>query len=164
MPVLDKKGFKQLFDSHFQALRNYIYYRCGDAELATDIAQDVFMRIWEKRNNVFETIQMGLLVKMANDMLVSNYRRVKTGQKFRDAIRKINLETVTPEERLIFKELNGRYERALNDLNENERVVFLMNRVDGLKYAEIADQIGISIKAVEKRMSKALTFLRVQLM
>ncbi len=164
MPVLDKKGFKQLFDSHFQTLRNYIYYRCGDAELATDIAQDVFMRIWEKRNNVFETIQMGLLVKMANDMLVSNYRRVKTGQKFRDAIRKINLETVTPEERLIFKELNGRYERALNDLNENERVVFLMNRVDGLKYAEIADQIGISIKAVEKRMSKALTFLRVQLM
>ena len=164
MPVLDKKGFKQLFDSHFQALRNYIYYRCGDAELATDIAQDVFMRIWEKRNNVFETIQMGLLVKMANDMLVSNYRRVKTGQKFRDAIRKINLETITPEERLIFKELNGRYERALNDLNENERVVFLMNRVDGLKYAEIADQIGISIKAVEKRMSKALTFLRVQLM
>lgn len=164
MPVLDKKGFKLLFDSHFQALRNYIYYRCGDAELATDIAQDVFMRLWEKRNNVFENIQMGLLVKIANDMLVSNYRRVKTGQKFRDAIRKINLDTITPEERLIFKELNGRYERALNDLNENERVVFLMNRVDGLKYAEIADQIGISIKAVEKRMSKALTFLRVQLM
>ncbi len=164
MPILDKRGFKELFDLNFQALRDYVYYRCGDTELATDIAQDVFMKIWEKRDNVYDRIEMGLLIKMANDMVISNYRKVKTGQKFKNAIPKIHMDTITPEERLIFKELNGRYERAINELNANERVVFLMNRVQGLKYAEIAERIGISIKAVEKRMSKALTYLRVQLM
>ncbi len=163
MPIIDKKGFKHLFDTHFEDLRNYVYYRCGDTELATDIAQDVFLKVWEKKLDVFEKREMGLLVKMANDMVISNYRKVKNGQKFQNAIPETGFE-ITPEDEMIYNELNGKYINALNELNENERVTFLMNRVDGLKYAEIAEQIGISVKTVEKRMSKALSFLRTRLL
>ena len=135
----------------------------GDSELATDIAQDVFLKVWEKKLDVFENREMGLLVKIANDMVVSNYRKVQNGQKFQNSIQH-HQDNITPEDNMLYNELNREYEKALNDLGENERVTFLMNRVEGLKYTEIAQQIGISVKAVEKRMSKALEFLRARLL
>ena len=163
MPVLNKNEFKLLFDAHFEDLRNYVFYRCGDSELATDIAQDVFLKVWEKKLDVYKKREMGLLVKIANDMVISNYRKIQNGQKFRNSIHN-HEDNITPEDNIIYNELNFEYEKALNDLGENERVAFLMNRVEGLKYAEIAQKTGISVKAVEKRMSKALEFLRARLL
>lgn len=163
MPVLDKAGFKKLFDKYFDNLRNYIYYRCGDSDLATDIAQETFMKIWEKKINVYEGKEIGLLIKIANDLFISIHRKIKRGQKFRNSI-SIDNEMKTPEVELTYKELNQKYENALSDLGEKQRTVFLLNRVDGLKYSEIAQNLGISVKAVEKRMSHALEYFRKRLL
>ncbi|MBN2165304.1 MAG: RNA polymerase sigma factor [Marinilabiliaceae bacterium] len=163
MPVLNEYSFKKLFDKYFDALRNYIYYRCGDSELATDITQETFMKIWEKKIDVFEKKEMGLLIKIANDLFISAHRRIKYGQNFRNAIKLENVDT-TPEDEMTYKEINNKYEHALSELNEKQRIVFLLNRVDGLKYSEIAQNLGISVKAVEKRMSLALDYFRKMLL
>ena len=163
MPVLDKAGFKKLFDRYFDDLRNYIYYRCGDGELATDITQDTFMRVWEKKIDIYEKREMGLLIKIANDLFISAHRRMKQGQNFKN-IFVIENSTTTPEDEMSYRELTIKYENALNELNEKQRTVFLLNRVDGLKYSEIAQNLGISVKAVEKRMSIALDHFRKKLL
>lgn len=160
---MTRKLFKDIFDNHFDAVRNYIYYRSGDGDLATDIAQDTFMKIWEKQKHTNENKNIkALLFKIASDLFINTHRRQKVINNF-----KLNLKTSTdwqsPEDLLQFKELRNRYESALVRLPEKQRVVFLMSRIDNLKYHEIAESTGISIKAVEKRMKYALSFLKTEL-
>jgi len=157
---LKREDFKSLFNEHFDPLRNYIYYRCGDAELATDIAQDVFMKLWEKQLDKPPKELVGLLYKMAKDAFISKHRRSKTEQAFIARPPDNNDEAQSPEEELNYKELKRTYERALKEMPEIQREVFLMSRMEELKYHEIAERLELSIKAVEKRMKNALQFLR----
>ncbi|MMZ70059.1 RNA polymerase sigma factor [compost metagenome] len=66
----------------------------------------------------------------------------------------------TPEDHFHFEDLKLRYEQSLSQLSDKQRVVFLMSRIDHMKYSEIAQTLKISQKAVEKRMNQALKFLR----
>ncbi len=148
-----------MFDTHFDKVRNYIWYRCGNGELASDVAQEAFTRLWEKRPYHDKTKLHGLLFKMAGDIFVSSYRKQSCELKFRTTIGQ-NHDNKTPDEILQYNELKEKYEQALSNMPETQRVVFLMSRMDKLKYKEIAEITGISIKAVEKRMSLALNYLR----
>ena len=163
MSLQNRDQFRKLFEKHFKSLRNYVYYRCGDAELATDIAQDTFVRVWEKGIELYDGKEMGLLVKIANDLFVSAHRRMKVGQRFQNSIN-MGIESFTPDEQMSFNEMQAKYEKALAEMNETQRVVFLMSRQEGLKYAEIAERLGIGQKAVEKRMSNALDYFREKLL
>lgn len=154
--------FKLLFDQNFDAIRNYIFYRLGDADLATDVAQDIFMRLWEKQIEFSQKGNTGLLYKMAGDEVVNIYRRQKVKLNYTKSI-SFDLEGVSPEDELQYKELKLAYEKSLQDLSEKQRTVFLMSRMDGLKYHEIAERLGISIKSVEKRMKNALKLLKFNL-
>lgn len=155
---MTRAQFKDLFDLHFDTVRNYIYYRSGDAEAATDIAQETFLRIWEKQPADPANIK-GLLFKIANDLFISQYRRQKLMVKFRLAF-KPDRTGGTPEDQVLYEELKDRYETALVNLPEKQRLVFLMSRVDQLRYQEIAERLGLSVKAVEKRMNLALAYLK----
>ncbi len=156
---MTREEFKSLFDEHFDPLRNYLYYRCGDEELATDIAQETFMKLWEKQLNKPPKEVVGLLYKMAKDAFISKYRRQQVEQEFIAKPPDKN-ESQSPEDELSYKELKSSYERALKEMPEKQREVFLMSRMDELKYQEIADRLDLSVKAVEKRMKNALQFLR----
>ena len=151
--------FKNLFDIHFDTIRNYIYYRSGDPEIATDIAQETFMRVWEKQIKIEEKKIKGLLYKIARDLFISNYRRQKIVLQFKLNL-KPDIVDHSPEDQLQFEELKAKYETALANLPEKQRTVFLMSRMEQLKYREIADILDISVKAVEKRMKHALDYLK----
>lgn len=156
---MNKETFKLLFDTWFDPIRAYLLYRCGNEEVATDLAQETFMRIWEKQMNLTPESIPAILYKIAGNLFVSQYRKEKSAQKYTLSLS--NSSTVlTPEEELEFNELTIIYETALQQLPEAQRTVFLMSRLESLKYREIAERLQISTKAVEKRMSKALASLR----
>ena len=69
----------------------------------------------------------------------------------------------SPHYELEMKEFKENLERLLAEMPENYRIVFLMNRIDKLTYNEIAERLELSVKAIEKRMSNALSFLREKL-
>ncbi|MBN1822031.1 MAG: sigma-70 family RNA polymerase sigma factor [Prolixibacteraceae bacterium] len=161
---MTKGEFKELFDEQFDRIRNYIYYRSGDKELATDIAQDVFMKFWEKDFEFHPQKNVGLLYKLATDLFISRYRHSKTEDNYKSFVQfKLNDETIQPDELMEYEQLKNKYEKALTEMSEKQRTVFLLSRHDGFKQAEIAEQLGISIKAVEKRMKNALSLLRLRL-
>ena len=117
------------------------------------------MRVWEKRDSFKDPPVKALLYKIANDLFISKYRKDLVAQSYIANTRQYD-ETESPEEILEYKELNRRYEFALTQLSEKQRVVFLMSRNEGYKYAEIAERLNLSVKAVEKRMKHALQFLK----
>ena len=161
--MLDKTEFKVIFDKHFDELRRYIYYRCGDEETASDLAQEVFMRVWEKRSQLEMDYIKPLLYKMAGDCVVSDYRKRSVQAGFVQNMR-IESEYLSPQDELQFEELKQQYEKALQHLTESQRTAFLMSRNDELKYQEIAERLQISVKAVEKRITETLRVLRTKLL
>ena len=130
--------------------------------MATDIAQDSFMKIWEKNLEYNENQIKGLLYKISKELWISQYRKLDSARKF-----ELNLtyedERTTPEDLLEYDELRVKYEEVLSILPENQREVFLMSRMEDLTYKEIADRLDIGVKAIEKRMSLALRTLRKEL-
>ena len=159
---MKKEEFKSLFNTYFEDVRRYVLYRSGDDEIATDIAQDTFLRIWEKQIMIDQKTVKGLLFKIAGDLFVSQYRRDQVAFNFFNTFQPANKST-TPEDELNFQELKKAYEKALESMLEKQRTVFLMNRIDELKYKEIADHLDLSVKAIEKRMSQALEHLKIHL-
>ena len=159
---MTKEQFKTLFDLYFEDIRRYLYYRCGDTSISTDLAQDTFMRIWEKQMDLLPEKDTGLLYKIAGDLFVSHLRRERLRKEAPEEIR-FEQSGQSPEEVLQLSELQKKYERVLMMLPENQRVVFLMSRTEELTYQEIATRLSLSVKAVEKRMSGALSRLRKEL-
>ena len=156
---MTKEEFKILFDTYFDSVRSYLFYRGAEREQASDLAQDVFMRVWEKQLTVDPKIALRLLYKIAGDMFVSRYRRETLEMHYRISLKNDNID-YSPEDQLRYKQLLENYTKALAALSEKQRTVFLMARIEGLKYHEIAERLDLSVKAVEKRMSITLAYLR----
>jgi len=156
---LTKEEFKVLFDSYYDSVRSYLFYRGAEKEQASDLAQDVFLRIWGKQLNVDPKTALRLLYKMAGDMFVSRYRRESLEINFKNSLKNDSVD-FTPEDELQYNQLHAKYTKALAGLGEKQRTVFLMARMEGLKYHEIAERLKLSMKAVEKRMSLAIGHLR----
>ncbi len=156
---MTKEEFKVLFDTYFDSVRNYLFFRGTEKETATDLAQDVFMRVWEKQLKVDSKGVLSLLYKIASDMLISRYRRETLELNYRKSL-KFDEHDASPVEQLQYKELQVKYTTALAQLDEKHRTVFLMARMEGLKYHEIAERLNLSVKAVEKRMSQTLAYLK----
>ncbi|MCF8357332.1 MAG: sigma-70 family RNA polymerase sigma factor [Prolixibacteraceae bacterium] len=159
---MTKEEFKTFFNRYFDDVRRYLLYRSGNEELATDIAQDTFLRLWEKQMTIDPKTVKSLLFKIANDFFISRYRKEKSAFRFFETF-KPNEQSASPDENVCYEELTRAYEKALESMPEKQRVVFLMNRIDEKKYKEIAVELGLSVKAIEKRMKLALEHLRANL-
>lgn len=120
------------------------------------------MRIWEKQMIIDHKKVKSLLFKIAGDLFISQYRKQQVAFNFFNTFQP-NDKSHTPEDEINFQELKNAYDEALKSMPEKQRTVFLMNRIEELKYHDIANQLGISVKAIEKRMSQALLHLKTQL-
>ena len=154
-----KKSFRRLFEQHAQSLQNFIFYKSGNVSFAEDCVQEAFVRLWKNCTKVPIDKAKPFLFTVANNIFIDDRRHQKTVLNFEKQSQPKN-EAENPEYLLEVNEFKERLEKAINQLPETQRTVFLMNRIDGMKYREIAVTLNISQKAVEKRMSKALLELR----
>ena len=156
---MDKQIFKGIFDEYYDPIRNFLYYKLGDIHQAEDIAQEVFIRAWKKRDEIIIDSVKSLLYTIANNLAINYFQSAKKKYEFQ-----LNDEEAptseTPEFTMEEKEFAEKLNEVLEELPESQRVVFLMNRIDDLTYRQIAERLEISVKAVEKRMHGALKYLR----
>jgi RNA polymerase sigma-70 factor (ECF subfamily) len=157
-----KKGkdwFKGVFDNYYEYVRNYLFYLSGDIEIAEDIVQDVFMKVWEVRDTIKDDTIKPFLFRIARNLFYNTHKRKVLDLRFVNSYDHKN-ENESPEYVLEMKEFDAKLQKAISDLPEHCRIIFLMSRIDEMKYHEIADSLKVSVKAVEKQISKALKLLR----
>ncbi len=159
---MTKEEFKVCFDQYFEPIRKYLYYRSGNEHLASDITQEVFLKLWEKQIKYEGTRTKNLLYKIASDLFISHFRKNKVAENYTQSL-SFDFHQANAEEAIYYEELKTKYEKALALLPEKQRVVFLMNRIDELTYKEIAERLDLSVKAIEKRMTQAIASLKQQL-
>ncbi|NMH89351.1 RNA polymerase sigma factor [Flavivirga algicola] len=157
--VCEEKAYESIFNAHSETLRNFIYYKCGNIEQAEDIVQETFAKLWRNCAKVIFEKAKSYLYTVARNIFLNEAAHKKV--VIQHQVHLVSDRTnETPEFLLEEKEFMLKLKKAIADLPEKQREVFLLSRIDKKKYYEISDIVGISVKAVEKRMSQALIMLR----
>jgi len=162
MNGINQAEFDHIFLSWYKPIRNFLYYKSGNQQLAEDMAQDTFLKLWEKREGIKPETVKYLLYKIATNLFLNSLEHQKVTFKFQNNIKQGSVAESADFE-LEMKEFDQRLQAALASLEEKQRTVFLMNRIDGFTYNQIAEQLGLTVKAIEKRMEKALASLRLKI-
>ncbi|SHG91808.1 RNA polymerase sigma factor [Flagellimonas flava] len=159
--VCEEQVFSSVFKANSKTVFNYIYYKFGNEEKAHDAVQEAFVKLWENCAKVAPEKAKSYLYTVANNLYLNVIKAEKVRLKY--ASPSLEHSNESPEFLMEEKQYKEKLDKALNDLPENQRTTFLLNRIDGKKYAEIAEMEGVSVKAIEKRMHLALKALREQI-
>lgn len=157
--VCEEQVFSSIFKHNSKTVFNYIYYKFGNEEKAHDAVQEAFVKLWENCAKVAPEKARSYLYTVANNLSLNVIKAEKVRMKYAER-HSHNIDGQSPEYLLEEKEFQQKLDDALNALPENQRTTFLLNRIDGKKYSEIATIEGVSLKAIEKRMHLALKALR----
>ena len=163
--TLNKPAFEELFRSFFPGLVLFAQKYVPDQDSAKEIVHNVFLNLWEKREKVDTSSSLkSYLFTSVHNRCLNFIRDQKKFDRHESHIEHLeSSEFADGTDYLEVQELELRIYDALQSLPEKCREVFTLNRFEGLKYAEIAEKLGISVKTVESQMSKALKILREKL-
>lgn len=157
--VCEEKVYEQLYHDHAEKIYKYLCYRYGDIEKAHDVVQDSFAKLWVNCSKIIFEAAKSFLYKVANNASLNEIRSQKSMLKYQSTPQK-KYTNESPEFQMEEKEFMDRLNRAISNLKDKQREVFLLNRIEKKTYREIAEITNISVKAVEKRMQLALLNLR----
>lgn len=160
----DKAALKELFEAHYRSVCATIHRFVGERGVTEDLAQQVFIRFWEKRLQIdINTSPGAYLHRMAvNEALA--WLRSKKNQPTEEVTYATPFAPEADGEHLLLRgELHEQVNQAIEGLPPRCRAVFQLSRFEELSYQEIADRLEISIKTVEHQMGKALRVLRERL-
>lgn len=164
-PAYDAATIEILCARYRTPLLRYFIRKGLAADLAEDCVQDVFVRI--TRTDLASVTDLeAYLFTVASSVAIDNRRRSVTRQAAQHVpLEKFEIESreVSPARVYEDREAIVRLDRALDELSERTREIFLLNRLDGLSYTQLAVRFDLSVAAIEKHMSKALAHLRKRL-
>lgn len=162
-PARETLIFEALMRRAAPALERFLARRTGSVDEAEDLAQEAWLRLWRSgRTDALDNAD-AFLQSIAANLLRDRARR----QTSRRAALHVTLEAASdiassapdPARALEMRQTLARYQAAVDRLRPKTRTVFLLHRLDGLTYAEIAERLGVSVSAVEKHMMKAILHL-----
>lgn len=159
-------AFEALYTSHFRRLYAYAFTILKEEMAAEEMVQNVFFKIWEKRGvvDISTSVTAYLYRSVYHESLnYLKHNKVKAAYQAETSARTANNYQHPADGKARVAELQEKLEEALADLPEQCRTIFQMSRFEELKYREIAERLGISVKTVEAQMGKALKIMRVRL-
>jgi RNA polymerase sigma-70 factor (ECF subfamily) len=161
----NEEAFELLFKTHYSGLCGYATKYVWDLDQAEEIVQDLFFNLWNKKNNLFiDTSIEAYLFRAVRNACLNYLKHQKVRQQHADAVKKNpSAGQAAPDNSVETLELQSKIDEAVNLLPPERQKIFRLSRYEGLKYKEIADQLGLSVKTVEAQMGKALKSLRENL-
>lgn len=156
--------FETAFKTHFKALHAYANTIVRDDMMAEEIVQNVFYKVWKNRETIEinQSLAAYLYRSVYHDSL-NHLKHVKVKAAYQSYAAQHMSNTDNATEQMKLRALEQKLDEALKVLPEQCRTVFQLSRFEELRYLQIADKLGISVKTVENHMGKALRLLREQL-
>ena len=154
---MNEREFELLFKQYYSPCMNFAMMYLKDVIRSQDVVQDVFLKLWERKNSLSLDNPRGYLYRAIKNRSIDTLRQINPT---------ISLDEVTAkslsEEQKIFDNfvLKERIYNSIRQLPPKCQKVFVMSKINGLTYAQIAEELSISIKTVENHMGKALRILR----
>ncbi|MCY1479185.1 RNA polymerase sigma factor CarQ [compost metagenome] len=161
--VCEEMVFSDFFRSNAKTLRNYLFYKFGNEEQANDVSQEAFVKLWENCGQVPLEKAKSFIYKVANNATLNQIAHQKVVLGYAKKENPTQHTNESPEFILEEEQFKKKLDQAIQNLTEGQRTAFLLNRIDGKKYSEIAAMLDISVKAVEKRIHGALVSLRQEI-
>jgi RNA polymerase sigma-70 factor (ECF subfamily) len=155
--------YESLFIRNFESLCLFVYSYIPDIEVAKDIVQDTFVSLWQNRDK-YQTTNT-LLYTVAKNKSI-DYLKANDQTKILKGIHfdiTTNLPQANNDEESELSEIAEEIWKYVETLPTQCKKIFILSRLDNLKNREIANQLDISIKAVEKQITKALNLIRLHL-
>lgn len=150
-----------LLERYWESIYKYALHRTGSSDVAADIAQNAFCRLWERRSTWrCAGSARGLLFRLARNTAVSEHRRRRASDRASVGFAELYLERRPREQPAEGAELRGALGEAIASLPPRRREVFRLRMLDDLSYEEIADIMGTSRQTVANQLSRALASLR----
>ncbi|WP_027137076.1 RNA polymerase sigma factor [Gaetbulibacter saemankumensis] len=157
--ICEEHMFSSIFNKYSKDLHNFLYYKFGDQLNPKDKVQDAFIKLWENCKKVTPDKAKSYVFTTANNLMLNEAAHQKVVLKHQQTKPK-KVTNENPEFLMQESEYNVKLQKALSNLTEAQREAFMMNRVEGKRFKEIAELLDISTKAVEKRIYGALEKLR----
>ncbi|PKV50469.1 RNA polymerase sigma-70 factor (ECF subfamily) [Aquimarina sp. MAR_2010_214] len=146
---------------HYNELCSYIYSLSRNKQQAEDVVQNVMLKIWKnkKKLNITTSIK-NYLYKACYYELIDTYKKNKKELNYKEQIKKDALHVFVEEDNDIIKNKINRVQAEIEKLPPKCKEVFVLNKIQGFKYKEVAEQLDISVKTVEAQMSKAMSRIK----
>lgn len=168
----DLKVFEELFFTYHGRLVLFANKFLGDMQASQDMVQDVFVNLWDKadqfeikespKSYLFQAVK-NVCLNHARHITIKQNAAIEFENKLRAQEQQIEANTSSPYFSLIELELEDKINEVIESMPDKCREVFKMSRFESLKNKEIAEKLDISVKMVEKHISKALSILRTDL-
>lgn len=154
--------FEGIYNQYAKDLHDFLYYKFGEQFNPNDKTQEAFIKLWEHCKTVPLEKAKSFLFTVANNMVLNDIKHHKVVLKHQ-LLKPEDHTNETPEFLLEKKQYLESYQNALSKLTEEQRVAFLLNKVEGKKHQEIADMLGVTKKVVEYRIYTAFDILKKEL-
>ncbi|MFL1011219.1 RNA polymerase sigma factor [Flavisericum labens] len=160
--ICEDRIFEHIYNTYAQDLQNFLHYKYGAQYSPTDKVQDAFIKLWNNCEKVSLNKAKSFLFTVANHLMLNEIKHQKVVLKYHlEKPRGYNNET--PEFLLEKEQFLQRYQYILEKLSKEQRVAFLLNKVEGKKHKEIAEFLGVTQKVVEYRIYSAFSILKKEL-
>ncbi len=159
----DLNTFEMVFRDYYKPLVRYGNTFLKDSDEAEDIVQQVFVSFWEKRAQLdIHTSIRAILYKAVQNACLNKIKHQKVRNSYAEELKATTVYEDSSDPVQV-TELNERIRLAMKNMPEQCGRIFKMSRFEQLRYQEIADQLGLSVKTVENQMGKALKIVREEL-
>lgn len=160
--ICEDAVFESIYNKYAQDLQNFLYYKFGEQYNPADKAQDAFIKLWNNCQKVTLSKAKSFLFTVANNMMLNDIKHQKVVLKYHLEKSK-HYTNESPEFILEKEQFLQQYQKVLENLSEEQRIAFLLNKVEGKKHGEIADLLGVTQKVVEYRIYSAFNILKKEL-
>ena len=150
----EEKTFSSLYDQYADEVNNYVYYKFGYQVEAAEAVQQAFIKLWKNCQKVDPYHARAFLYKVANNLSLNVIKHEKIKLKYAKESNKKVATYEDPSFEMETDEFKDKLETALAALKEKQRTTFLMHRIDGMSYKEIAATEELALKQLRKECIK----------